>query len=408
MNWLKKNIDKHYRIVVAVILSITAFFRFYKLNVPNWKVFDEIYYADFAQKHLTHGTYFDVHPPLSKIIISAGIKLFGDNSLGWRVSEAFLGFILLVLIFLLAYQIFKNKYIALISLILSCTCTMLFVESRLSLINIFIVFFVVLSLNLFFYWSEKKKVYLLLLSGIALALAVLVKWTAIYIFIPMLFYLLVKENLRLEFYKDFIKKWYFGILLILLPIVTYIGIFQLTNISEFNFIEWHKQAFGFHHNLTATHPYSSPWYTWLLGIRPICLEYKDIGDGQIVGILEIPNIPMFWTAIVAILWSAYSVYKNKKNTHELLFLIVGIFAIMIPWAFIKRISFIYLFLPAVPLIIIVASNFIYKILKTKYNYLAIIILLLIIGWFVFFYPILVGTPITPDQYQERMLLKSWI
>ncbi len=407
---MRKFIDKYYPYIIGILFLAAIATRFYGIKHPDWKVFDEIYYTEFAQKHLTRGEYFDVHPPLGKLFIAGGIKTFGDNPLGWRVSEAVFGILIIVLIFLLSYKIFKNKYLALIGLILAVCSLMLLVESRLSLINIFLAFFVLLTVYLFFLWCDKSKNWLLFLSVISFSFALLVKWTAVYIFPAILLYLLIDKNLRSQFYQQFIIKWYNLIILFILVLAVYLGIFYLTDISQFNLIEWHKQAFDFHKNLTQTHPYASKWYTWLLMIRPLCVEYKDTGDGNLIGILQIGNLAIFWTGIVAIIYAIIRVFKNDQNRNILIFLITSIFMFLIPWVFIKRISFIYLFLPAVPFLIILVSWFIYKIYQygLKFKILAIFLILLAIAWFTYFYPIVAGIPTTSEKYHQRMWLKSWI
>ncbi len=406
---MKKIIDKYYKVIVAFLFILILATRFYGLKHPEWKVFDEIYYTDFAQKHLSGGEYFDVHPPMGKLFISQGIRFFGDNPLGWRVSEAFIGVFCVILIYSISQKLFKNKYISLISLFLSLCSTMLLVESRLALINIFIVFFILSTVYLFFLWKETKNNYILFLSGICFSYALLVKWSALYIFFPLLAYLLIDPETRKLFYQEFIIKWYNLAILLMLSVTTYFVIFQLTDISQFSLFDWHAQAFGFHKNLTQTHPYASKWYTWLLMIRPICIEYKDLDNGgKIVGILQIGNLAIFWTSIVAIIYAIFRFFKNEKNKNILFFIVISIFSFLLPWVFISRISFLYLFLPAVPFLIILVSWFVYNLLRTKYNIIGFIILLLAFSWFVYFFPIVVGMPVTKEQYQQRMWLKTWI
>ncbi len=53
------------------LLSLTL--RFWELERFNTLVFDEVYYAKFANNYLTQTPFFNAHPPLSQYIIAIGI-----------------------------------------------------------------------------------------------------------------------------------------------------------------------------------------------------------------------------------------------------------------------------------------------------------------------------------------------
>jgi dolichyl-phosphate-mannose--protein O-mannosyl transferase len=55
--------------VFLVYLSL----RFWQLERFNTLVFDEVYYAKFANDYLTQTPFFNAHPPLSQYIIAIGI-----------------------------------------------------------------------------------------------------------------------------------------------------------------------------------------------------------------------------------------------------------------------------------------------------------------------------------------------
>lgn len=55
-----------------MILSILCFMtRCFKLNDPQEVVFDEVHFGGFASNYLRREYFFDVHPPLGKLIIAA-------------------------------------------------------------------------------------------------------------------------------------------------------------------------------------------------------------------------------------------------------------------------------------------------------------------------------------------------
>nr|BAK02010.1 predicted protein [Hordeum vulgare subsp. vulgare] len=68
-----------------VLVSICAFTtKFYRLDSPNYVVFDEVHFGKFASWYITNTYHFDVHPPLAKMTFAAIGYLFGyDGSFGF-------------------------------------------------------------------------------------------------------------------------------------------------------------------------------------------------------------------------------------------------------------------------------------------------------------------------------------
>ncbi len=75
-----------FRIGLVGVFLFCVVLRFWGLSRFNTFVFDEVYYAKFANNYLTHTRFFDGHPPLSKYIIAIGMWIggylpFGQDSL---------------------------------------------------------------------------------------------------------------------------------------------------------------------------------------------------------------------------------------------------------------------------------------------------------------------------------------
>jgi dolichyl-phosphate-mannose-protein mannosyltransferase len=63
-------------IISICIMSI--FLRFWGLGRFNELIFDEFYYAKFADNYLTNTQFYNSHPPLSQYLIAIGIWI-GDR-----------------------------------------------------------------------------------------------------------------------------------------------------------------------------------------------------------------------------------------------------------------------------------------------------------------------------------------
>ncbi|MCK5577361.1 MAG: hypothetical protein KAI14_03500, partial [Dehalococcoidales bacterium] len=68
--------------LLVLVLLVT---HFSVIMQPDEPLFDEIHYIKDARLIIDgEGTERGEHPPLAKLFIIAGIKLFGDNPFGWR------------------------------------------------------------------------------------------------------------------------------------------------------------------------------------------------------------------------------------------------------------------------------------------------------------------------------------
>jgi dolichyl-phosphate-mannose--protein O-mannosyl transferase len=67
-------------VIFVVVLSALAFAtRFGHLSHPNEIVFDEQHFGKFISSYITGKYYFDIHPPLGKMMIAAVGYLAGYN-----------------------------------------------------------------------------------------------------------------------------------------------------------------------------------------------------------------------------------------------------------------------------------------------------------------------------------------
>ncbi len=116
---------------------------------PSWfngTYFDEIYHARTAYEHL-HGqpTYEWTHPPLGKLMMAAGIAIFGMTPFGWRFAGAMVGVWMLPALYLLAKQLLKRRDLATFAMLLFTFDLMHFTQTRIATIDSFPVFFIMLS-----------------------------------------------------------------------------------------------------------------------------------------------------------------------------------------------------------------------------------------------------------------------
>ena len=102
--------------LAPILIALASFLlRLFNLASIKAMIFDEVYYVDGARDLLKYGVEvsgnnpeFVVHPPVGKWLIASGIKIFGDNPLGWRFATALLGSLAILLIALIAHRLFYS------------------------------------------------------------------------------------------------------------------------------------------------------------------------------------------------------------------------------------------------------------------------------------------------------------
>jgi dolichyl-phosphate-mannose-protein mannosyltransferase len=89
---MKKWVTKHIRltiVLVVLLLSCGTHFAYYSQQKES--VFDEVYFGTFAQDYYQHTYYFDIHPPLGKLLIAASALPQGIPTDAKFVNEAYQG-----------------------------------------------------------------------------------------------------------------------------------------------------------------------------------------------------------------------------------------------------------------------------------------------------------------------------
>lgn len=406
---LKKFIKKYkYEIAIIFFVALALVLRLINLSSPNWQVFDEIYYYNWGRDYLTGTYFFDVHPPTGKLFISLGQLVFGNNLFASRFFQAIAGTISIYLVYLFTDRLTKNKNIALLSAILMFFETSMFVESRLSLINIFIIPFVLLSFIYYLKWLDNKRFKYIILSLIFLSISATVKWSALFNApVLLIFTILDQKASKLALEQIRKNKIIRPIIIVLSFIIPYLLIFLFDYFKGDNLIQWHIRSFSFHHDLQGSHPYASQWYQWLFMVRPIWLEFKQTLSGHIIGILEVGNPFIIIPATISIVFTVWQTFFNQNKKY--LLIILAIIINLIPWIFISRESFYYHFIPIIPFTIVSLSIMINYFLShnEKTKYLAYFLIISSVWFFIWYWPMINGLEIPFSGYEDRVISSTW-
>lgn len=367
------------RLILFSILGFALVTRIFGLGSPKEEYFDEVYHAFTAKVIVDNDpkawewwntppegfAYEWTHPPLAKIGMFASMKLFGVNAFAYRLPQAILGLGCVYLVYLLARELFKDEATALLSAGIFSLDGLALVMSRIGMNDSYLLFFVLASIYFFYKQRDFRAA---LFFGLALSS----KWSAIWA-IPILGILWLKRKKKLT--PGII--WYFTI-----PVVVYLLSYTQMFLTGHDLSVWwemQQQMWWYHTGLKASHPYSSPWWSWPLLIRPIYLYTSPEIGGFVSRIYAMGNPVVFWFGLSSVIIGfIYALVERNKN---LGFVIFSYLIFFVPWALSPRIMFLYHYLPSIPFLAIVSGFILRRNLK-----LVMPLFIVAFLFFVYFYP----------------------
>jgi dolichyl-phosphate-mannose--protein O-mannosyl transferase len=178
------------------------------------------------------------------------------------------------------------------------------------------------------------------------------------------------------------------------------------------------------HRYTPNHPYFSHAYSWLLMTRPVSMFAKRYGDTQ-REILAIGNPAIFWSSLVTLPYLAWAWLGRHKDWRAGLILIA--FASQyLPWFAVSRPQFFFYMSPITPFLVLAAvyaardvsdmtivlhdpeSGTSVRSTKHPYRPLIWIYLGVAVALFAWFYPVLVGEPVSLTHWHLIVWFRGWI
>lgn len=179
----------------------------------NSSYFDEIYHPRTALEHIENLHPYEItHPPLGKVILGLGIRLFGMTPFGWRFMGTLFGVLMLPLLYIFLKNMFGKTVVAACGTTLFAAEFMHLTQTRIATIDTYGVFFILLSYFFFYRWltasatpNKKGKTGegygSLALSGITWGIGCACKWTVIYAGVGLALMYLIHIILRIRAWK---------------------------------------------------------------------------------------------------------------------------------------------------------------------------------------------------------------
>lgn len=245
---MKSICEKYYWLLLGIILAFAFATRVYQLGNFKTYIFDEVYHAVTAKLILHNDvrayewwnqppepdTAVDwLHPPFAKYTQALGMKAFGENAFGWRISSVIFGTLVILVTALLADELFQDKRLSLTAALLASLDGLLLVQSRIAMNDIHVTFFLILSfwlyaryrkrvskdldtvihsdknenpLSLFENARRRTRLFTLFLCSLSIGLALASKWSGVFGLLVLLLFefeqLAKKLRVFWRFYQD--------------------------------------------------------------------------------------------------------------------------------------------------------------------------------------------------------------
>lgn len=444
-------------IVAAFATRITGLF------TPNAVVFDEVYFKAFAGHYLDGFYYFDIHPPLGKLILAGLAKLLdlapealiNGTALSLRFLPALAGLLLIPLIWGILRRLGASRPFAFLGAALVLFDNALLVESRFILMDTMLLLFGLGAL--YFYLVARDTIthwrWLWFATAAASAgAAASIKWTGLTALALIGLIWAWDQHGRSASLR---RRTTELVLLGAIPLVIYASAFwvhfqllpesgegdafmsqrfQSTLMGSAyydagvrlsfpqKFIELNQEMYRANQTLTASHPYGSHWYTWPFETRPVYYWQGETQDDGRQGNIYLLGNPVIWwsiwVAIIAGLAIAWIRRRKLRPSTTSALAIAGAAYLMnfLPFVAVTRVMFLYHYFFSFIFSLIFAVMLWNDLATGKQGQslatssqrqiFGTVLLAVIVG-FLFFAPLTYGTPLSPSDLQARIWLPSW-
>ena len=370
---------------ITVILLLSVMLRVPFLSYPSEVVFDEVGFGKLVTAYgWTGKRLFDIHPPLGKLLITAAGKFGGyaggidfskignacsESITPLRLLPALAGSFIPAVVVILLYQLGASWAAALLGGVLMTFDNAFIVQSRVIGLDTLLVFFILSSLSALLAARSaagKKKIALMLVSGLLSGMAAGIKFTGLAALglaqvILTDDWLRANKKNRLEGAALAFLFWCAAIAIYLTGWMIHFKLMRYPGEGDAFFVptghffsdlfHLHKIMLVANADITTIHPYSSYWWQWVVMKKPI---YYWVHNND--GIYFIGNPVLWWGAGAVFAWMiGYLIFSGARNltsnmptgrNYQLWIPIAGFFISILPLVPISRPLFMYHYLPA--------------------------------------------------------------
>ncbi|MDL9945770.1 phospholipid carrier-dependent glycosyltransferase [Gordonia sp. ABSL11-1] len=479
-------------LVIAGVALITRLWGLARPTDQGTPVFDEKHYVPQGWQVLTGGNWIEdnpayglvVHPPVGKWLLAAGEAVFGYGPVGWRITPALAGVAIVVMIYCCVRRMTRSTLIGAIAGVFAICDGVLFVQSRMGMLDIFQALFVVAAFAALIADRDQVRArmhrvhlegriadspfgprlgfrWYRFTAGVMLGLGCGTKWSGIYFVI---FFVVLALGFDVAARKAYhVRRPWMGVLrrdllpsgagLAVMPVLIYFATFVpwFTNETAVYRYEvgnqigvggpfawlpgawrslWFYEAgiLEFHAGLTNSagnhHPWESKPWTWPMSLRPMLYAIENgpdqCGGGECIRAQMLIGSPaLWWLALPMLAWGLWSWLVRRDWRYAAV--VTGYAAGLLPWfADLDRQMYFFYATVMAPFLVMGLALCCGDLLRVgvrtararpERRTLAILVVAIYISLvvvnFIWLWPILTASPISPAQWHQQIWLPSW-
>ncbi len=375
---------------LALLLAGALISRFLLFGHPRSAAIDEIYFATYLSSYLTGTFYFDIHPPLARLLVAGFYALAGgkpvpfgtpwnlefpdDDYLLLRFLPGLVGSVLPLVGYGLFHRLFRRRRLALLGAGLLLLDNALLVQSRFLFFDVFLLAFGFGSLLCYLVHRERGGWRWLLASAALAGAACSVKWVALpFVLLPValdyLKFMLGERRLRAVLKTGAVMLGGGALVYLLVFAVhfqmlprsgsgnayvsptfqrtlegsSFAGRADIPSLSFLGrFVELNREMYLANQRMGG-HPDSSRWYQWPLNEKPLGYWRQGPVDITLQG-----NSLLWWSGAASVTLLALVLLLRPPLWRDPVapVALLGYLSNWLPFALIDRVMFIHHYLPA--------------------------------------------------------------
>lgn len=380
------------------LFALALVTRCWRLYQPDGVIFDEELYEQYISHYFTHTFYFNLHPPVGKLLLAFGAWVLDLNpvdlayakpAVALRIVPAVAGSLVIPVFWGLLRQVGATRRVATLGAFLLLCDTLLLIVSRFILIDAFLLLFILGSVSAWLaatHRAGRERWGLVVLSALLAGLAVGTKWSGLSA-LGVVGLLWLRDAFRRASPPRTLAVD--AAILAIVPVAVYVAAFavhfSLLPLSggrddtmmapEFQATLQRNPAYrpdarlslprllidahdamrrGNAEYVGNPHPSASPWWSWpILKHMPYVYEALNKREGTGGHVLLVGNLIVWWGALlgsVACLFAAMLSARARERLapHRPALALLGVaWAVnYLPFAVVSRILFLYSYLPA--------------------------------------------------------------
>lgn len=337
MEIVKKSLIRFFRWKyswLSLIILVNIVLHFCIINQPAQLMFDEQHYVPDGRNILWgEGSQRFEHPPLGKLLIAAGMLIFGDNPSGWRFFPIMFGLFGILLFFLVCRALHLGQLECNIATFLFSFENLTFVQASIAMLDVFSVTFMLAA-----FWLYLKGKYPL--CGLCMGLAILAKLTAVFSVPAIILHWLIIRRDRPVIFTGSIMLAAAVFIALLCPL-NYLVFHKFNNpLNDIRTMVVQSESIKYINN---THPSKSRPWEWLY--LPLIMPYW--WSPHYLGAI---SFTIWVTIIPAVAYAVWRVFQ-KVNSSAAMFVLtwfISTYVVYIPLVLVTdRVTYVYYFYPAV-------------------------------------------------------------